>query len=57
MAEERGIEAILSVEQKEEAKKTTDLIMTMTVEEQSEILAYIHGYRACRAKMLAKITA
>lgn len=57
MAEERGIEAILSVEQKEEAKETTDLIMTMTVEEQSEILAYIHGYRACRAKMLAKITA
>lgn len=57
MAEERGIEAILSVEQKEEAKKTTDSIMTMTVEEQSEILAYIQGYRACRAKMLAKITA
>lgn len=57
MAEERGIEAILSVEQKEEAKKTTDSIMNMTVEEQSEILAYIQGYRACRAKMLAKITA
>lgn len=57
MAEEKGIRPILSMEQKEETKKTIDSIMTMTVEEQSEILAYIQGYKACIAKMLAKITA
>lgn len=57
MVTEEKIKPILSSGQKKEVKEAADEFMSYKEEYQREVLAYIQGYKACEAKMLAKITA
>lgn len=48
---------ILSINQKEEAEKVADIIKSLSVEEQREMLAYMQGYKAGMARMAVPYTA
>lgn len=56
MAAEKII-PILSTNQKEEAEKVADIIKSLSVEEQREMLAYMQGYKAGIARMAVSHTA